>query len=62
MKEFTGWEYLLIDVANNFGLDKLRFEERITWANHNLSNLEELAERYAELLELPIVETTGGER
>ena len=32
MKEFTGWEYLLIDVANHWGMDKARFEERIEWA------------------------------
>jgi hypothetical protein len=44
MKFYTGWEYLLIDVANAFGLDKLRFEERIQWAKDNLDNLEDLGE------------------
>lgn len=45
MKEFTGWEYLLIDVANNHysGLDKSLFEERIEWATQNLEGLEEEA-------------------
>ena len=45
MQEFTGWEYLLIDVANNHysGLDKSLFEERIEWATQNLEGLEEEA-------------------
>ena len=45
MKEFTGWQYLLIDLANQFGLDKLAFEERIQWAQDNLSQLEAMAEQ-----------------
>lgn len=45
MKEFSGWQYLLIDLANQFGHDKLVFEERIQWAEDNLSNLEALAEQ-----------------
>jgi hypothetical protein len=44
MQTFTGWQYLLIDLANQFGLDKLLFEERIKWAEDNLDNLEALAE------------------
>lgn len=31
MKLFTGLEYIMIDVANNYGLDKLSFEERLKW-------------------------------
>jgi hypothetical protein len=42
MNTYTGWQYLLIDVANNFGLDKLTFEDRIKWATNELNNLEEL--------------------
>lgn len=47
MKTFTGWEYLLIDAANQYGHDKLTFEGRIDWATHNLDCLEGHAE-YAD--------------
>lgn len=43
MKSYSGWEWLLIDAANNMGYDKLTFEERIQWATANLDQLEELA-------------------
>ena len=43
MQMFTGWEALLIDVANQYGKDKLLFEERIQWATDNLNKLESLA-------------------
>lgn len=45
MKTFTGWEYLLIDLANQFGKDKLVFEERIQWAKDSMADLEALAEQ-----------------
>ncbi len=45
MKKFTGWQWLLIDAANQYGKDKLRFEERIEWAEANLQNLENLADQ-----------------
>lgn len=45
MQTFTGWQYLLIDVANQFGIDKLLFEERITWAEDNLAQLESLVDQ-----------------
>ena len=48
MKEFTGFEYLLIDLANHFGLDKVTFEERIHWARTNLDILEALADQAEE--------------
>ena len=44
MKTFTGWQYLLIDLANQFGHDKLTFEDRIQWAEANLNDLEALAD------------------
>lgn len=40
MKPFTGYEYLLIDIANQAGHDKLRFEDRIEWATNNIKTLE----------------------
>jgi hypothetical protein len=45
MKNFTAWQYLMIDVANQFGLDKKLFEERIEWAQTNIDKLEELADQ-----------------
>lgn len=36
MQLFSGKDYLKIDIANNFGKDKLSFEERISWFNENL--------------------------
>jgi len=42
MKTFTGWQYLLIDLANAFGLDKKLFEERIDWATAHLGALESM--------------------
>ena len=42
MLTFTGFEYLLIDCANHFGLDKLTFEARIGWGRTNLDQLESL--------------------
>ena len=45
MNRYTGWQYLLIDLANQYGHDKLLFEERIQWATDNLPNLEQLADQ-----------------
>lgn len=42
MKQFNGIEYLAIDIANHFGLDKLPFEDRIQWVKSNQDNLEQL--------------------
>ena len=41
---YTGFEYLLIDCANHFGLDKLLFEDRIGWSRTNLDQLESLTD------------------
>lgn len=47
MKTFTGFEYLLIDAANNFGngIDKTLLEERVQWGRDNLHQLEALTEQ-----------------
>lgn len=45
MKFFTAWEYLCIDVANAWGLDKKLFEERIEWAQAHLDKLESLTDQ-----------------
>lgn len=42
MQEFSGFDYIKIDVANNFGLDKELFEDRIQWVDDNMDNLESL--------------------
>ena len=42
---FTGWQYLLIDAANQFGLDKLLFDARIQWAEEHLHELESLVDK-----------------
>ena len=51
MKQYTGVEYLKIDIATQFGngLDKVLFEERIEWVDANeakLEEIEDLAEDY----------------
>lgn len=44
LNEFTGYQYMLIHLANCFGLDKLTFEERIDWAEDAIhKDMEELA-------------------
>lgn len=45
MQEFTGWQYLLIDLANAFGHDKEVFEKRIAWAEENMDVLETLVDQ-----------------
>lgn len=42
MQLFTPFEYLLIDVANQFGKDKDLYEDRIQWTKNNMNHLEEL--------------------
>ena len=47
-KEFTGIEYLAIDVANAYGLDKETFEYRIDWVKTNQDSLETYASKAEE--------------
>ncbi len=48
MQEFTGFQYLLIDCANQFGNDKDLFGDRIQWATDNMPLLEGLTEQADE--------------
>ena len=42
MQKFSGVDYLKIDIANHYALDKKLWEERIQWVNDNIDNLESL--------------------
>lgn len=48
MKEFTSLEYLQIDLANNFGLDKRTWDQRIQWATEHEDVLETLIQEAEE--------------
>ena len=55
METFTGWQYLLIDCANQWGLDKDLFHLRIEWVETNLAQLESLeAQRLGKWKERPL--------
>ncbi|MFB6349659.1 DNA-directed RNA polymerase [Moraxella sp. ZJ142] len=41
MKKFNPMQYLAIDIANHYGLDKLNYEERIQWVKTHLDELEQ---------------------
>lgn len=42
MQSFTGFEYIKIDIANAFGMDKELFEARIDWVDSHIDELEDL--------------------
>lgn len=43
--EFTGKEYLKLDIASNFGLEKKTWYERLCWFDENESQLESLVQQ-----------------
>ena len=55
MQTYTGFQYLLIDVANQMGLDHELFESRIQWATYELGNLENLMQEAKE--PIPFIKT-----
>jgi hypothetical protein len=42
MQTYSAFEYLCIDIANQYGLDKALFPDRITWVLDNINRLEYL--------------------
>lgn len=44
MRRFTGYEYIQIDVANNFGMDKEDYDVRLNWVQTHMDELEDLME------------------
>lgn len=44
VQAISSYEYILIDIANQFGLDKLTWNERIEWTQSNLPYLEDLVD------------------
>lgn len=44
MIRFTGYEYIMIDIANQNNLDKLSFEDRIEWVKTHMDELESFAD------------------
>lgn len=47
-QEFTPKQYLAIDIANNFGLDKLTWDERLKWFDQHEPVLESLVQKADE--------------
>lgn len=48
MELFTAKQYLAIDIANNYGLDKEDWDVRLEWFNENRNSLEKLVESAEE--------------
>lgn len=51
MKQFNPKQYLAIDIANHYGLDKLNYEDRIQWVKTHYDGLE----LYTEQADEPIL-------
>ena len=48
MRQFTPMEYLQIDIANNFGLDTLNWDDRLQWFMDNENKLDSLLSQAKE--------------
>ena len=48
MQTFTPFQYMLINLANDFGLDKETYATRLQWANAHLDELESLVQQADE--------------
>ena len=48
MQKFTGKQYLQIDIANNFGLDKKTWDERLDWFEEHKDHLMEMLHQAEE--------------
>ena len=47
-QEFTGRQYLAIDIANSFGLDKKLWAERLAWFDQHETQLEDMIQQAKE--------------
>ncbi|ELA08273.1 hypothetical protein MOMA_06916 [Moraxella macacae 0408225] len=48
MQHFNPMQYLAIDIANHFGLDKQTYDQRIDWVKANLDDLESYQDKAEE--------------
>lgn len=48
LQTFSGKQYLQIDIANNYGMDKEDWNTRISWFNANEHQLRELVKEAEE--------------
>ena len=54
LQAFTAFEYLLIDIANQWGLDKENYNVRLDWTKKNFNQLEDRAVNRGHWKEYPL--------